>query len=135
MAKFDLGDTIKDINDNPVMGSGEYMVFEQPQQVLIEANGKSVDDVKMLMTKGKPMTYREAIQQALLSDVNPQQVPKMPDKHKRSMLALKLVADKDVGLSAEDITLIKKSAKHSPQTSTVVYMRLVELLDPEEVEE
>lgn len=131
MAKFDLSKEIENAFGNPILDGGTPLGFKQPQEVQVVNSGEKIEGVTHLIKNSEHLTYRKAIQQALLADV-PQQNNEMPDKHKRSMLALKLIADKDVEFTSDEITLIKNSAKHAPQTQTVVYMRIVELLDPVE---
>lgn len=132
MSSFDLSKTVKNIDDEPIL-SGDTLVPKNPVDITIKQSGQEIENVSAIIRDGDALTYRKAIQNALLADANPQQ-SQMPDKHKRSMLALKLTADKDVKFKSDEITTIKESAKNAPQTSTVVYMRLVELLDPAEVE-
>lgn len=132
---FDLSKCMNDLKGEPLYADAKYAIPNSPQKVQITDTGETIERVSCLIHKAEEMTYRDAIQQALLADVNAQQVPDMPDKHKRSMLALKMVADTDVKFTSEEITLIKNSAKHDPRTATIVYMRLVELLDPADMED
>lgn len=130
MPKFDLSNTMRTINDEPIYEKVSYNTFNNPETIIIKSSGDEKEGVLGYLTKGKELTYRKAIQGVLLSDISADHpdYQKMPDKEDRMMLAMKLIADSEVELNAEnEIPTILKTAKIV--SSTLQYMRIYQLFE------
>lgn len=125
---LDLSKPIEDIKGNPIFESAQMYVLNQPSNVAIE--GESFTDITRLIASEERLTYREAIQKALL--YNYQQAPSI---EKRTSLAFKITADTDVSFTSKEASLIIDCAKayYSRQgQNPIVYLRILQLVDPEE---
>lgn len=135
MPKFDLSKPLTNLEGHPVADGGQYMMFQQPQQVRVLSSGEAFDDVQVMIVGSKDLTYLQAIRKALIADMPEQQraAHEQIDVDACCLLAMRLGScdpEKVELNSREDIPLILKAAKAAPNVPRLHYMRLMELLDP-----